>query len=221
MSAHASMQSGVAPSAGSAFGTTTLALVLAAWLLAVSLLGARGAFFGAPGAPPLALLVAFAVPLLAFSIALRSSGAFRAFALGMDPRVLLAMQAWRFAGFGFLALQAHAILPAYFAWPAGVGDMAIGLTAPLMMAVLIRRPEFASSGGFVIWNLLGMLDLVVAVSLGAVGSFLLASSDTTITTIPMAGMPLVLIPAFLVPLFLMMHITALLQARSRTRVARA
>ena len=195
--------------------------MLAAWLLAVSLLGARGAFFGAPGAPPLALLVAFAVPLLVFSIALRSSGAFRAFALGMDPRVLLAMQAWRFAGFGFLALQAHAILPAYFAWPAGVGDMAIGLTAPLMMAVLIRRPEFASSGGFVIWNLLGMLDLVVAVSVGAVGSFLLASSDTTITTIPMAGMPLVLIPAFLVPLFLMMHITALLQARSRTRVARA
>lgn len=221
MSTHASMQSGIAPTTGSAFGAMTLALVLAAWLLTVSLLGARGAFFGAPGAPPLALLVAFAVPLLVFSIALRASGAFRAFALGVDPRVLLAMQAWRFAGFGFLALQAHAILPAYFAWPAGVGDMAIGLTAPLLMSVLNRRPEFASSSGFVVWNLLGVLDLVVAVSLGAVGSFLLTRSDTTITTIPMAGMPLVLIPAFLVPLFLMMHITALLQARHRARVVHA
>jgi hypothetical protein len=221
MSTHVSMQSGIAPASGPAFGTMSLSLILAAWLLAVSLLGARGAFFGAPGAPPLALLIAFAVPLLVFTIALRASGAFRAFVLGVDPRVMLAMQAWRFAGFGFLALQAHAILPAYFAWPAGVGDMAIGLTAPLLIAVLNRRPEFASSGGFVVWNLLGMLDLVVAVSLGAVGSFLLSHSDTTITTVPMAGMPLVLIPAFLVPLFLMMHITALLQARSRSRLAHA
>lgn len=221
MSTHASMQSGIAPTAGPAFGAMTLALVLAAWLLAVSLLGARGAFFGAPGTPPLALLVAFTAPLLVFAIALRASGAFRAFVLGADPRMMLAMQAWRFAGFGFLALQAHAILPAYFAWPAGVGDMAIGLTAPLMMTMLNRRPEFASSSGFVVWNLLGMLDLVVAVSLGAVGSFLLAHSDTTTTTIAMAGMPLVLIPAFLVPLFLMMHVTALLQARNRSRVAHA
>jgi hypothetical protein len=221
MATHVSMKSGIAPTSGPAFGTTSLALVLAVWLLAVSLLGARGAFFGAPGTPPLVLLVAFVVPLLVFSLALRASGAFRAFVLGVDPRVMLAMQAWRFAGFGFLALQAHAILPAYFAWPAGVGDMAIGLTAPLMMATLNRRPEFASSRRFVVWNLLGMVDLVVAISLGAVGSFLLAHSDTTITTIPMAGMPLVLIPAFLVPLFLMMHITALLQARSRRRLTRA
>ena len=221
MSTPASMQSGIAPTAGSPFGTMTLALVLAVWLFAVSLLGARGAFIGAPGAPPLALLIAFAAPLFVFSIALRASGAFRAFALGLDPRALLAMQAWRFTGFEFLALQAHAILPAYFAWPAGLGDMAIGLTAPLMLTVLNRRPEFASSKGFVVWNLLGVLDLVVAVSLGAVGSFLMGRADTTITTAPMAGMPLVLIPTFLVPLFLMMHITALLQARHRARVVHA
>jgi hypothetical protein len=219
MSTHASMQSGIAPRARSGFGTTSLVLVLAVWLLAVSLLGARGAFFGPPGTPPLALLAAFAVPLIAFAIALRASDAFRAFALGVDPRVMLAMQAWRFAGFAFLALQAHAILPAYFAWPAGLGDMAIGLTAPLLLAVLSRRPEFASSSGFVVWNLLGVLDLVVAVSLGAVGSFLL--SGTTVTTGAMAGMPLVLIPVFFVPLFLMMHITALLQARHRARVVHA
>jgi hypothetical protein len=220
MSTHASMQSGIAPTAGSAFGTKTLALVLAAWVLAVGLLGARGAFVAPPGVPPLVLMVAFAIPPLVFLAGLRVSDAFRAFALGVDPRVLLSMQAWRFGGFAFLALQAHAILPAYFAWPAGIGDMAIGLTAPLLIAVLNRRPEFAAGGGFVAWNLLGMLDLFVAIGTGTVG-FMLASSDSAITTRPMAEMPLVLIPAFLVPLFLMMHITALLQARSRTRVARA
>jgi len=221
MNIPASIQTGVAPTAGSGFGTMTLALVVAVWLLVISLLGARGAFFGQPGAPPLALLIAFATPLLVFSIALRASGTFRAFALGVDPRVLLAMQAWRFAGFEFLALQAHSIVPAYFAWPAGLGDMAIGLSAPLLLTVLNRRPEFASSSGFVVWNLLGVLDLVVAVTLGAVGSFLLAGSGTAITTAPMAGMPLVLIPAFLVPMFLMMHITALMQARHRARVVHA
>jgi hypothetical protein len=184
---------------------------LAAWLGAVLILGANHAFIGPRGAPPLALLIAFVAPIAAFLLAFRLSAAFRAFVLAADARILVTMQAWRFAGFAFLALQAHNVLPGYFAWPAGLGDMAIGLTAPLMLAGLTRTPEFASSRRFVVWNLLGLLDLFTAVSIGAIGSFLITSE--TITTGAMAELPLVLVPVFFVPLFITMHFAALAQAR--------
>jgi hypothetical protein len=114
-------------------------------------------------------------------------------------------------------LAAFWALPAFqnfvFAWPAGLGDMAIGLTAPWLVLTLIRRPGFAASQLFVVWNLLGISDLVVAVSTGAIVSALATGAAGEITTAPMAQLPLVLIPAFFVPFFVMLHLTALFQAR--------
>jgi len=40
-----------------------------------------------------------------------------------DLRFITATQAWRFGGFAFLVLDTYRVLPA---WPAGLGDMAIG-----------------------------------------------------------------------------------------------
>ena len=204
---------GYAPARRSAVGTI-VTFVLAAWLLLVVTLAARHTFDAQTGTPPLALLFSFAGPLLSFFAAYRLSDAFRSFVLALDVRVMVAMHAWRFAGFGFIALYAHSILPGYFAWPAGLGDMAIALAAPQMIAALVRDPEFASSRKFVAWNLLGILDLFVAVSIGAVASIFLAGYSI-VTPAPMADLPLALIPTFLVPLFLMMHFSMLLQARRR------
>jgi hypothetical protein len=75
---------------------------------------------------------------------------FRDFILTFDLRLATGIQAWRFAGFAFLALYAHHVLPGLFAWPAGLGDMAIGITAPWVILALIRRPGFAASRPFVI-----------------------------------------------------------------------
>ena len=105
------------------------------------------------------------------------------------------------------------MLPGLFAWPAGLGDIAIGVTAPWIVLALIRRPDFAWSKTFVAWNLLGLLDLVVAVGTGALSSGLATGVAGEITTGPMAQLPLVLIPAYLVPIFITLHLTALLQAR--------
>ena len=49
------------------------------------------------------------------------------------------------------------------------------------------------------------LDLVVAVSVGALSSVLASGVAGEVTTGPMAQLPLVLIPAYLVPLFVMLH----------------
>jgi hypothetical protein len=123
------------------------------------------------------------------------------------------IQACRFAGFGFLALYAHGVLPGLFAWPAGLGDVAIAVTAPWVVLALLRQPSFAGSRLFIVWNLLGILDLVVAVGAGVLSSGLAVGAAGEVTTAPMARLPLVLIPACLVPIFIMLHLAALFQAR--------
>lgn len=193
--------------------------VLALWFVVVLALGAAGAFVRSPGTPPIPILIGATVPLAVFLGGYWLWPAFRAYILSADLVQAAAMQAWRFAGLGFLALYVHGMLPGAFAWPAGVGDIAIGVTAPWIVLALVRKPGFATSRVFVAWNLFGILDLVVAVSIGGLVSALAAPGE--VTTGPMAVMPLVLVPAFLVPLFLMLHLTALFQAGRRASTQRA
>ena len=193
--------------------TILVAASVVAWFAIVAVLGARGGFVTPSGVPPLPILLGVLTPLAVFFAAYLLSRAIREFVLAIDPRLMMAMQAWRFAGLGFLALYAHGVLPGYFAWPAGLGDIAIGMTAPWLLAVLIRQPSFAASRTFVIWNLLGILDLVVALATGALGTILVAAADAGVTTAAMAQMPLVLLPAFFVPVLFALHAAALLQAR--------
>jgi hypothetical protein len=154
---------------------------------------------------------------VAFFAAYFGWNAFRAFVLGADLRFVTAIQAWRWGGLGFLSLYAHGVLPGLFAFPAGLGDMAIGLTAPWILLGLIRDSSFAGSRRYVIWNILGITDLVVAVSLGTISSGLIPGLTGGVTTSAMAQLPLVLIPAYMVPLFIMLHFTALFQARRFAR----
>lgn len=190
-----------------------IAGVLAVWLVAVIVLGGDGAFARSPGAPPIPILIGAVGPILVFLAAYLGWPAFRESVLSLDLQLATSIQAWRAAGFGFLALYAHGILPGAFAWPAGLGDIAIGVTAPWVARALAQRPGFATGRVFVIWNLLGILDLVVAVSMGGLSSVLATGSPGEVTTAPMARLPLLLIPAYLVPIFVMLHLSALFQAR--------
>jgi hypothetical protein len=190
-----------------------VAAFLAVWLALVFGFGAGEAFVAPRGTLPLALLFAGASPILLFLAAFWVSQSVREFVLAADLRLATGVQAWRFAGFGFLALYANGLLPGFFAWPAGLGDIAISMTAPLMVVALIRRPAFAASKTFAAWNVLGILDLVVAVGAGAFGSFLFTDVAGAVTTSPMARLPLVLIPTYFVPTFIILHLTALFQAR--------
>ena len=205
----------------SASGTASVvAAVLAAWFVAIILLGASRAFVSPAGVVPLPIAIGVTAPVLVFLAAYWMSRQFREFVLNADLRLVAGINAWRAAGFAFLALYTYEVLPGFFALPAGLGDIAIGVTAPWIMLALIRSPGFAAGKTFVAWNLLGLLDLVVAVSTGALASGLDIGSIGEVTTRPMALLPLVLIPAYLVPIFIMLHLTALFQTRrlrSRSR----
>jgi len=192
---------------------TIVGAVLLLWLVLVFILGANDAFARAPGALPLPILAGLLTPILVFLVAFWAVGPFRDLVLSIDLPVMAGIQVWRFGGLGFIALYAYGVLPGLFAWPAGLGDMAIGLTAPLLILALRRQPAFAAGRLFQVWNLLGILDLIVAVGLGATSAVLGIGISAEITTFPMGVFPLVLVPAFLVPLFLMLHLASLLQAR--------
>ena len=194
-----------------------VATALTVWLLLVLSFGTAGAFVRPPGTPPLPIAIGVATPLVLFFASLRLSQSFREFVLSLDLRLIAGMQAWRWAGLGFLSLYAQGVLPAVFALPAGLGDMAIGVTAPWMILALIRQPAFAAGGTFIRWNVLGILDLIVAVSIGTVSALVATGVPGEISTAPMATLPLFLIPAFLVPLFLMLHTSALMQSRQLIR----
>src|SRR3984957_19009991 len=152
--AHTVVSPVVQPRVPAVSGTGSfVAAFFLAWFAVILILGARGAFVAAPGAPPLALLIALLAPLSLFLLGYRTIPALREFILSADLRLIVGIQAWRWAGFGFLTLYTYRVLPGIFAWPAGLGDMAIGVTAPLVLASLLRRPNFAASKSFVAWNL--------------------------------------------------------------------
>ena len=195
----------------------SVTLVLTAWFLLVVSLGAVGAFVGRPGTPPVGIAIGVGAPLLLFFAWLRLSRSFRDFVLSLDLRLIAGIQAWRWAGLGFLSLYAYNVLPGIFALPAGLGDMAIGFTAPWIILALVRQPDFATSATFIRWNVLGILDLAVALTIGTLTATLSTGAPGEITTAPMATLPLLVIPAFLVPLFLMLHTAALMQSRQIIR----
>jgi hypothetical protein len=194
-------------------------VALAVWFSLVFFLASQRAFVASVGSPPLPIFFGVAIPLALFITAYFGLKSFRDFILGTDLRFVAAIQAWRWAGLGFL-VYANGTLPGLFALPAGLGDMAIGFSAPWIVLSLVRNPLFAASRRFMIWNILGIIDFVVAVSTATVSSGAFPGISELIgnvTTSPMARLPLVLIPAFMVPLFTMLHLTALFQARQLAR----
>ncbi len=118
------------------------------------------------------------------------------------------MQSWRVVGFTFLVLACYHMLPWLFAAPAGLGDMAVGVTANYA-AFSLAKPT--RRGAFIRWQLLGMLDLVTALTLGPLSGILAGPHGLTAGL--MTVLPLSLIPTFGVPLYLILHIISIAQAR--------
>src|SRR4030088_2673849 len=135
-----------------------VAVFFLAWLALIFVLGARGVFVAPRGAPPIALLIGLLAPLSLFLLGYRTIRPLREFILSADLRIIVGIQAWRWAGIGFLSLYFYGVVPGIFAWPAGLGDMAIGVTSPLVLSALLRRPGFAASKSFVALNLSGIFD---------------------------------------------------------------
>ena len=192
-----------------------LAAGLAGWLGLAAFVGANGYLAAESSVLFRPILLSIAVPVAAFLTLYARSAKFRAFILSRDMRFVTSLQHWRVVGFAFILLYAEGVLPGLFAWPAAMGDVAVGLTTPLVLLTLSRSEGFATSRRFVAWNVIGLLDFVVAgtVATFASGAFpaLLAGTPTSA---PMEVWPLMLFPSFIVPLFVFAHLTTLFQVRA-------
>jgi len=185
------------------------AAVFGGWVTASAVIASHGWFRTLPWFPVavagyLGLLLALRrIPVVARALA----------APGMVSRLELP-HAPRVVGVVFLFYLALGHLPALFALPAGLGDIATGIAAPLVA----RR--FAQDTGrrAVLWfNALGMTDLVVALTLGALTGFQLL--NVTPSSAPITELPLALIPTATVPLFFALHITAVAATARASRTS--
>ncbi|HEY3882336.1 MAG TPA: hypothetical protein VGM12_27415 [Trebonia sp.] len=196
---------------GSALLAGAAAVVLGGWLAASTVIAGHGWYHtklghGVPWMPVAAL--GFFGLLLALR---RIPVVNRALtAPGMTSR-LEVPHFFRVGGAIFLVTMALGHLPALFALPAGIGDIATGLVAPFVVFRLARGKGRRAA----LWlNGFGMTDLVLALTLGALTGFQLVSVTPSAALI--TELPLALIPSVGVPLLLALHVTSvsgLLKAR--------
>lgn len=183
------------------------AWLIAAWFVFTLSASALHVFRADQTQPPVLLGFAALTPVVVFAVWFRASAGFRQFTESLNPATLTFVQSWRIAGFVFLALYVYAILPGVFALSAGWGDVFIGATAPLV-ALRFANPEHRRS--FIFWQVLGILDLVLALTFGATAGLI---DPHSIPATPLTMLPLSLIPTFAVPLLLILHIISIGQAR--------
>ena len=204
--------------------TKALAFIAVALWAVVAVAAIQSGFYQpGPGELPLNFFFGTGVPVAAFLGLYAVSAPFRDMVLGWDLRLLTAIQAWRVIGFAMVVLLAFGTLPGFFAWPAGLGDVLVGLAAPYYAVRLMDRPESATDRGFILWNFLGILDFAVALGTGIAASGAIpAITGTGATSAAMSVLPMAILPGFFVPLFFIAHLAVLLQVRRlRNRVLAA
>lgn len=190
-----------------------VAVFLATWLGAVLILApspasllTRDRFYLTPLIP----LFVIVPPALAF-LALWLAPAFRRVLTATSIPAIIGVQLYRCVGAEFVILLGLGQLPAYFALPAGWGDIAVGVTAPLVALALVRGVR-GSRALATFWNVFGLLDLAVAVGMGSGLLALMLAPELGSRFAPAAAMgvfPLFVVPAFAVPVSVLLHLIAL------------
>jgi hypothetical protein len=172
-------------------------IVLAGWVAVSAVLAYHGAYRSGPW-----VLVAFVSILLALLASTRIPAVARTLTAPRAVVDLALPQAVRVVGGVFLLMMLLGRVPALFAVPAGLGDVATGLAAPWVARALSRGTGRRKA----IWfNALGIVDIVVALSLGALVNLVGTGSSGS----ALGVLPLVLIPTTALPLTATMHIVSL------------
>ncbi len=177
--------------------------ILLAWFFAVFILSQLQFFSKNPLFIP-NILVGF---LVLFELLRRvySSQSIQKLADSFPQHWLILIQTYRIVGVGFLILYAQGILPAEFAFPSGIGDIFVGISAPFVAYLYYRKKPYAKKLA-IIWNIVGILDLIVALGVGFIGfprpvQFVTLHTSTE----PLSLFPLAIITLFAVPLAILMH----------------
>ncbi len=200
---------------------TGLATLLLVWFGAAAVIGSQQLLVNESQTFMAPIAMTAVIPVVAFLLLYALSSRFRRFVLALDIRTLTMLQHWRVIGFAFLPLGFFAVLPGWFTWSAGLGDVAIGLAAPFVVARIGRDADAAASSELVRYHLLGLLDFAVAIGTAGLASGAFPSVIANgVTSAPLDVWPLNLFPSFIVPAFIILHLSVLLKLRHLRRTAR-
>jgi len=182
-----------------------------AFVLSVWLIVRLAMEISAPGGQPIGTLptIAFvAFGLIVGTLPLSLSSTFRQIVRATPLTWLIGLQIVRVVGGFFLVLLDMKLLPAAFALPAGYGDVTVGVLSVVVVYLLATNKPYARTAA-ILWNLLGVLDLLTAL---VTGTTFIPTYTAHIATsgVSIAFLNYVLIiPAYGVPLAGLLHIYSL------------
>ena len=107
------------------------AVILIGWLVAAIALGAMGVYDVNASEVP-TIQYGIVLPILIGALMIWRSETATRIIDAVPQEWLVGVQLYRALGVIFLILYATGKLPSLFAWPAGIGDIAIGLLAPVV-----------------------------------------------------------------------------------------
>lgn len=185
------------------------------WLAVIWGAAINGVF--KPGAAAIPLLpfaifvpVAVAVPILLSSR--RIGNVLDAIPAGW----MVALQVLRVLGSAFLIGWIYGTVPGIFALPAGIGDLLTGLIA-VPVAIALGSGSRESRRAAIAWNIFGLLDFAVALTIAQAIAFRLI--ETGFASATGGAYPVVMVPAFGVPTWIMLHAVSLRQLWRQNRAA--
>lgn len=159
-----------------------LFLALLAWLAAVFIAGYYGIFtkVGRIWIPPI-VVAGMTIPVLVYY----RNESFRSYIWSIDLKYLTVFHLWRIAaGLWFLYCGSQNLLPEQFVNKAAYGDLAVGFLVPIVL--MLKRAR----GKYLVFQLFGLLDFVVAVGTGLTLTVLQVPLMENIATFPTVLIPL-------------------------------
>lgn len=199
------------PTALVSFGSAVAVSVIALWTGAIVLVTQAGWFIDSSTSLPVRLLPAVAVPPTIFLISYRSFPQLRQWVEDLDLALVVGVQTFRVIGIVFVFDWAQGELPAVFAAPAGLGDIAVGVFALFVTVRVAGAPE-AHDNAVRSLAIAGFVDFAAAFIFATLASrgMPLSVSDSAL---PLAAQtfPASLIPTLAVPMFMIAHIISLLK----------
>jgi hypothetical protein len=177
-----------------------VALAVGVWIGLASASASSGLLAVAKPFPYIGAFVVF--PLVAAAALATSSPQWRAALIGLPIPLLVGLNIGRLVGVLFLLLAAEGRLGGPFPYSAGWGDIIVGALA-LPALWLASRPVPQAPSFLAAWNILGALDLIVAVALGVTSGPdsplpLFAVGNSTVQALPWSFIPTVLVPFYLI-----------------------
>src|SRR5689334_13874945 len=148
---------------------TVLSAAFIGWEAVASYLGATNAYLATSERAVPTIMFGLLIPLVVAGIALWRSESVARLVSAIPLHWLVAAQVYRVTGGIFLVLWADGRLPWQFALPAGTGDVATGTVAVVVAAQLAQNAIGARRATYA-WSLFGIVDLVVAITMGAMTS---------------------------------------------------